>query len=79
MSNKKEKYDLFRRSDKEIMRIEQDLRFEKRKAARRDYFAAAALTGIIANPNSANCGYSVYAKEAIGYADAMIKELNKRK
>lgn len=47
--------------------------------SRRDYFAACALQGILANANPEMCngGADICAKTAVGCADALIEELAK--
>lgn len=40
----------------------------------RDYFAGAALTGLLAKGLDDGCGARTAATEAYGYADAMLRQ-----
>jgi hypothetical protein len=40
----------------------------------RDYFAAAALTGLLSDPNRSSDTYSGWAVDAYKFADAMLAE-----
>ena len=44
--------------------------------SKREYFAAKALQGILANTDH-NGKYSEYAKDAVKHADALLAELSK--
>ena len=44
----------------------------------RDYFAAAALTGLLAHPRSANLSYSEHVAIAYYNADVMLKERDRQ-
>lgn len=46
------------------------------RRARRDMFATAALTGLLADPNL-NCAPELIAKGAVNNADALIAELDR--
>ena len=43
-------------------------------ASRRDYFAAAALSGLVVNENVGFNRYKAVSAEAFAFADAMLKE-----
>ena len=61
------------RIQEELKRREYQKQKEQRERAElRDRFAMAALTGMLANPNSDGTQYD-YAKWAYEYADAMLK------
>jgi len=43
----------------------------------RDYFAAKAMQGLLACPDTKSGNPALYASNAYAYADAMLKERNK--
>ena len=53
-----------------------DVPFNSTGLKKREYFAGLALKGILSNTGKA-LTFSTAAKEAIGYADALLAELEK--
>lgn len=43
---------------------------------KRELFAAMAMQGVISNPESSG-SFETFAKEAVRYADALLKEMEK--
>lgn len=55
--------------------LEIQLALDKERAKLRDAFAAAALEGLLANPDTnLQEGFTTISNEAYAYADAMLKE-----
>jgi len=54
-----------------------DLRCDGKGLTKREYFAAHALTGILADPSSDDLGHPWIASAAVNLADELVEALNK--
>lgn len=45
--------------------------------SKREYFAALAMQGILANPSNDHMKRSIFPEAAVAFADLLIAELNK--
>lgn len=44
---------------------------------KREYFAGLALQALLSSPHLETDDYEIISKDAVGYADALLKELDK--